>query len=248
MNDLNKPALFVTYCRVSTREQGISGLGLEAQLSTCRAYVERAGGTIIGEFHDVKSGSCKDRKGLNDALNMAKTSSATVVFSRLDRLSRESEYALSIRNSGVQLYFCDFPQINSLLFSILIAVAQYEKELGQKRTKDALNQIRANIKQNGYHTSKAGNAVISLGKPKGCSNENAVAASVEARIAKIGTDPVRRRQWLLIKDLRSRGDKLDAITATLNATGETAPKGGLWTKAQVSVALSDWGKYFKQDI
>jgi DNA invertase Pin-like site-specific DNA recombinase len=239
---------FVIYCRVSTSAQGESGLGLDAQLDACRKYVERVGGTILGEFHDVKSGSSKNRKGLNDALSLAKANEATIVFSKLDRLSRESEYAHKIRNSGVQLYFLDFPQINSLLFSILVAVAQYEKELGQKRTTDALNQIKRNIERDGYHTSKRGNAITQLGHKKGEAHvDEAQLASAEARKAIISNNQDRRRQWLLIKDLRSRGDSLDAIVSTLNATGEKTPKGGTWSKGQVSAALNSWGRFFENN-
>ena len=239
---------YVIYTRVSTKEQGSSGLGLDAQLDACRKYVEQKGGEVIGEFYDVKSGSSRKRYGLTSALSMAKEFSATIVFSKFDRLSRESEYAHSIRNSGVQLYFLDFPEINSLLFGILISVAQYEKELGQKRTKDALDQIKRNIERDGYYTSKKGNAITQLGHKKGEAHvEEAQLASAEARKAIISNNQDRRRQWLLIKDLRSRGDSLEAIVSTLNATGEKTPKGGAWSKGQVSAALNSWGRFFENN-
>lgn len=246
-NDSNDAtANFVTYCRVSTQEQGQSGLGLDAQLDACRAYVKRVGGEILGEFHDVKSGSSTNRKGLNDALSIAKANDATIVFSRLDRLARNAEYAHAIRNSGVSLYFLDFPEINSLLFGILVSFSQYEKELGQKRTTDALNQIKRNITRDGYHTSKAGNVITQLGHKKGeASTENAQIAAAMAKKAKIANDPERKRQWLLIKDLRSRGDNMQDIANTLNATGEKTPHNKQWVQGTVSIALSDWGGYFE---
>jgi len=90
---------FVIYCRVSTKEQGLSGLGLDAQLDTCRNYIAHKQGETIGEFFDIKSGSSRNRNGLNKALSTAREKDATIVFSKLDRLARDSEYAHAIRNS-----------------------------------------------------------------------------------------------------------------------------------------------------
>ncbi len=59
---------FIYYGRVSTREQGQSGLGLDAQLRTCRESVERQGGTIIADYVDVQSGKSIDRPELAKAL------------------------------------------------------------------------------------------------------------------------------------------------------------------------------------
>jgi len=243
--DESKANNFCIYCRVSTKEQGDSGLGLTAQLDTCRKYIKTQNGNIVGEFYDVKSGSSRNRQGLISAIAIAKEKRAVLVFAKLDRLSRDAEYAYAIRNSGVPLYFCDFPQINSLLFGILVAVAQYEKELGQKRTKDALDAIKRNIAENGYHTSKSGNAITQLGAKKGeATIYQAQAAAAEAKANKISADKTRHRQYLLVCDLRSRGDSLDEIAATLNATGEKAPNGGYWSKAQIHTVINNWSKYF----
>lgn len=238
---------YVIYCRVSTREQGDSGLGLDAQLHTCRSFVDSKSGNIIGEYSDVKSGSSRNRAGLLKALEEAKKSNATIVFSRLDRLARDSEYAHAIRNSGVKLYFCDFPEINSLLFGILVAVAQYERELGQKRTKDALRSIQQKLDNGEKHVSKKGNIVTGLGRKKGCvghDNGGSIRASWKA---KIGTDPNRQRQWLSIQEMRDRGCSFADIAATLNAIKDLPVKGGSWTKGQVYRAWAEWSKYFSKE-
>lgn len=235
---------YVIYTRVSTREQGDSGLGLEAQLNTCRKYVESRNGLVIGEFYDVKSGSSRNRTGLINALAKSKENNSVLVFAKLDRLARDAEYAHSIRNSGIELYFCDFPQINSLLFGILVSVAQYEKELGQKRTKDALDSIVREIETSGYHTSKKGNAITSLGRQKGYIPEEAIRMSAQSKIDRIGADTNRKRQYMLMRELRARGDSYDAIAATLNATGESTPSGKDWNKQSVGNAITHWDKFF----
>lgn len=235
---------FVIYCRVSTREQGISGLGLNEQIDVCRKYIESKSGEIIGTYQDVKSGSSKKRHGLLRALSVAKDNNATIVFAKLDRMSRESEYAHSIRNSGVPLYFCDFPEINSLLFGILVAVAQYEKELGQDRTKAALNSIRREIARDGSHLSRKGNIVTGFGRKRGAVGTPISDISNAAWKEKIGGDETRFRQWKLINEMRSRGDTMNRIAETMNAVGELTPNGGKWTCGQIYRALNDWKKYF----
>ena len=245
---MEDPKNYVIYCRVSTREQGDSGLGLSAQLNTCRKYVRSVDGKIIGEFNDVKSGSSRRRAGLLSALEKARKNDATVVFAKLDRMAREAEYAHSIRNSGVRLYFCDFPEINTLLFGILVSVAQYERELGQQRTKDGLSVIKRKLESGETHVSKkSGEEVRHLGRQPGTSGPPMSKTLVSAWKDKISSDPNRRRQWLLMRDLYGRGDTMDQIAATMNATGEPAPRGGEWTKGQVSRALSGWIKYFEKD-
>jgi len=47
---------FVAYYRVSTAEQGRSGLGLEAQRAAVRAYLDGGHWTLLGEFTEVESG------------------------------------------------------------------------------------------------------------------------------------------------------------------------------------------------
>src|SRR5881397_2284212 len=54
--------------RVSTAEQGQSGLGLEAQQTSVRAFVAAQGWTLVAEFSDVASGKDDRRAGFQAAL------------------------------------------------------------------------------------------------------------------------------------------------------------------------------------
>ena len=100
---------YCIYTRVSTEEQGRSGLGLEAQLDQCREYIARTHGQNIGEFRDIRSGKDRNRPGLRRAMELAAREGATLIVAKLDRLSRDAEYALYLRNTGVDLLAIDYP-------------------------------------------------------------------------------------------------------------------------------------------
>ncbi len=72
---------FVTLTRVSTKKQGRSGLGLEAQENYINAYLENLHGDyeVIGQFTDIESGKNSNRTGLNEAIELAKDTGAILL-------------------------------------------------------------------------------------------------------------------------------------------------------------------------
>jgi DNA invertase Pin-like site-specific DNA recombinase len=78
---------FVVYYRVSTKEQGRSGLGLDAQKAAAEAYIKQRGGEIIGEYQEVETGKDSQRPEILKAILFASRSWSTLVIARLDRLS-----------------------------------------------------------------------------------------------------------------------------------------------------------------
>lgn len=235
--------LFVTYCRVSTREQGDSKLGLEAQLETSRAYVNSVGGTIIAEYKDVQSGSSRNRPALIAALEKCRKTGATLVFAKIDRLARDVEYGFMVKNSGVPLYFCDMPEVNTMIFGMLLTYAEYELELIQKRTTDALGIIKRNIDEKGYHISKAGNKITTLGNaPGSLSDEHhkaMVRGSILARQKKAEEDAEYQDAIKIAVGLRENGATYQQICDTLNSLEGSRPrKRGQWSKGQISRILN----------
>ncbi|MGK0291001.1 MAG: DNA invertase Pin-like site-specific DNA recombinase, partial [bacterium] len=73
---------YVAYYRVSTKQQGHSGLGLEGQTETVKKFVDGKG-TIIAEFTEIESGSKNDRKELDKALALAKEKNCTLIIAKL---------------------------------------------------------------------------------------------------------------------------------------------------------------------
>lgn len=164
---------YVIYIRVSTKRQGISGLGLEAQRKICMDFIERENGVCVNEFQDVESGKSRTRPGLWEAIEYCRKNSkfgvdqCTLVIAKLDRLARDIEFTFKVINSGIEIRFCDMPIVNTMTLGVLAAVAQYERELISGRTKAALDAIRDDIAENGGHMSKAGRWIKSIGGQKG---------------------------------------------------------------------------------
>lgn len=129
---------YAIYTRVSTQKQGRSGLGLESQQNICMKFITDKGGEFVREFRDVESGTHRDRKGLTDAIAYCKSNDCALVFAKLDRLARDVEFCFKVVNTGIEIHFCDMPQVNTLLLGIFATVGQYERELVSSRTKQAL--------------------------------------------------------------------------------------------------------------
>ena len=137
-------AKLVGYCRVSTREQGVSGLGLEAQHEAIATYAKAGRHHLVcPPFVEVESGKHNRRPKLQDALATARRHGATLVISKLDRLSRNAKFLWEIRESGVPFKALDMPDLNTLTFSVMCGLAQHEREVISARTKAALAAAKA---------------------------------------------------------------------------------------------------------
>ena len=100
----------IGYERVSTARQGASGLGLEAQRQAIDGFVAQRGATLIARFTEVESGRNPGRPELQTALHLAKVTGATLVIAKLDRLSRNAAFLLTLRDSGVRFAAVDLPE------------------------------------------------------------------------------------------------------------------------------------------
>ena len=129
---------YCSYLRVSTQRQGAQGLGIEAQRKMCADFIERNEGEHVQEFMDVESGTHRDRKGLWRAIDFCKVNGCALVIAKLDRLARDVEFTFRVINTGIEIHFTDMPVVNSMILGVFASVAQYEREMIAKRTKDAL--------------------------------------------------------------------------------------------------------------
>jgi DNA invertase Pin-like site-specific DNA recombinase len=134
---------FVSYLRVSTKRQGESGLGLEAQRAAVETWL---GGRwqLVEEFVEVESGKRADNHpALARAFEACKAFNAKLVIAKLDRLSRDAHFLLGLEKAGVEFIAVDMPHANRLTVGIMALVAEQEREAISQRTKAALAAARA---------------------------------------------------------------------------------------------------------
>lgn len=145
----------VTYLRVSTSEQSLSGLGIEAQRATVLGYAQRKELTILDEFCDqgISAKSLKGRPGALAALEAVRSGKAAgLLVAKMDRLSRSVVDGASLMEQaareGWTLHFADLDIDTStpageMAANIIISGSQYERRLISQRTRDALAAKRA---------------------------------------------------------------------------------------------------------
>jgi len=134
---------YVSYLRVSTDKQGAEGLGIEAQRSAVRQYLDGGRWKLLKEFVEVESGRRADRPELEKALQLAKVSGARLLVAKLDRLSRDAGFLFRLRDAGVKFTCCDIPDASELTIGVLAVVAEDEARRISTRTKAALAAAKA---------------------------------------------------------------------------------------------------------
>lgn len=222
----------VSYLRVSTRKQGASGLGLEAQRAAIDIYASQRGGTVIETFTEVESGKVNTRPELLKALHLAKVTGATLVIAKLDRLSRNAAFLLTLRDSGVRFVAADMPDANDLTVGIMALVAQQEREAISMRTKEALGAAKARG--------------VRLGNPNGAAALRRAgrgnAASVQA-IRTHANDHARNLQPVITALAAEGIISLGTVADALNERGMLTPRRGRWHKSSVRNLLDRLGTH-----
>src|SRR5262245_13863586 len=103
---------FIGYARVSTDQQGRSGLGLDAQRKAIHDLVQcRGNNLVLPVFVEVESGRKVERVKLRKAIAKARLLRATLVVAKLDRLARNASFLMTLVDSGVDVVFCDLPEL-----------------------------------------------------------------------------------------------------------------------------------------
>ncbi len=217
----------VAYERVSTARQGASGLGLEAQRRVIEDFAATRGDEVLARFTEVESGRKADRPELSKALHLAKVTGATLVIAKLDRLSRNAAFLLTLRDSGVRFLAVDMPEANNLTVGIMALVAEAEREAISRRTRDAL----AVAKGRG----------VKLGNPNGAASLRRAGKGAVALRAAVAdnADGFAADLAAVVADIREAGAvSLRAIAAELTARGIKTRRGGTWQVSNVQSLLA----------
>jgi DNA invertase Pin-like site-specific DNA recombinase len=133
---------YIAYYRVSTKKQGNSGLGLQAQTEMVKRFL-KPDDKLITEFTEVESGKVDERPELNKAIQSAKQNSAKLLIAKLDRLSRNASFIFQLKDTEVDFVAVDMPEMNTLTVGMMAVIAQHEREMISSRTKAALERKKA---------------------------------------------------------------------------------------------------------
>lgn len=209
----------VAYYRVSTKAQGIDGLGMEAQKRAVAAHAARVGFPIVAEYAEVETGrkdDLRNRPQLVRALGHARRSGAIVVIARIDRLARSVFVTSQLLASGVEFVACDNPHANRMTIQILAVMAEHEGRLISERTKAGLAAARARGVVFG-----PGRAFTPEERRRG------QLAAVEARMRR--TREVYADLVPLARELfDAEGATLASIAGALNELGHRTQRGSAW--------------------
>src|SRR5947208_8545124 len=129
---------WISYLRVSTGRLGRSGLGMEAQRAAVDSYLNGGRWKLVKEFVEVESGKNDDRPVLAQALKACRLYGAKLVIAKIDHLSRDAHFLLGLEKAGVDFVAADMPTANRFTVGIMAMVADEERRMISKRTKEAL--------------------------------------------------------------------------------------------------------------
>lgn len=221
---------FVAYYRVSTQEQGRSGLGLEGQRAAVMAYLNGGSWSLEDEFTEVESGKgTVNRPQLAAAMAQCRLTGAVLVIAKLDRLSRDAHFLLGLEKAGLDFVATDMPNANRLTVRLMAVIAQEEREMIAARTKAALQAAKARgTVLGGWRATKRDGSARTMPVAPVAATAAAQQRAVEfaARVLPLATT------------LRQSGKSLAAVAAELNARHVTTANGGAWYATTVRNLLA----------
>lgn len=225
---------YVAYYRVSTKEQGESGLGLESQKHSIHTYITSTSGELVSEYTDIETGKNNNRENLWTAVSDAKRNNATLIVKKFDRLSRGGLEIMSrLETLNVPFIECDSPNDNTLLKELKFSIARDEVRKTSERTSAALSMIKKKITNGETHISKSGKVVKKLGKPENLSNASRDKGREVRRQRSINNEN-NKRAYAFITTLKSTPNYNNTLAAKkLNESGFLTAQGGCFTAMQV---------------
>lgn len=222
----------VAYLRVSTRRQGDSGLGLDAQRAAVKSHAKAVGAKVIAWYTEVESGRRPDRPELVRAIGHATLAGATLVVAKLDRLTRNAAFLHRLLESKLPFVACDNPHATKLTVQILAAIAEWEADAISSRVTAALAAYRDRGGVLGADDPRCPGLKVNA-----AARQLGVAASVRAHQRKAA----EHRAVLLpvVRELRAAGQSLAWVAIVLNRRGYRTRRGLPWSKAKL-VAYLNW--------
>ncbi|MGH3427488.1 MAG: recombinase family protein, partial [Terriglobales bacterium] len=221
----------IGYLRVSTREQGRSGLGLAAQRHDIEAFGLREGFSVRSWHQDIQTGAGKDalllRPGLAAALNAARGARCPLLVSRLDRLSRNVHFITGLMEHKVHFMVAALGRdCDSFTLHIYASLAEQERKMISERTKAGF----AIAKARGVKLGLSGRSIAFQRRM------NALARSALNRVATERAEACRTHiEWALRQPgRRGRPISFRSAAQKLNERNIETPGGRRWGSWQLT--------------
>ena len=216
---------YVKYLRVSTREQGRSGLGLEGQERDINHYLQThhqdTPYEVVGRFVEVHSGSDDSRPQLLKSIELVKEMKGILIVSKLDRLSRKVSFISKLmEDKDLELVVSSLPNSTKFQLHIYSCLSEQERDFISQRTKSGLQSLK--------------DRGVKLGTPQWNLDR-----LVEAKKEKHRQD-CQKISHLLIP-FRSQGMSLHGICNVLNTSGMTTERGTKFHPSLVSRMIKTLG-------
>lgn len=225
---------YVIYLRVSTKQQGDSGLGLEAQERDIDIFLNsynKGQFEVIGKFKDVMSGkgSVEERPTFKKAVELAKQHNATLLVAKLDRLSRDVETVARLIKA-VDIKVACMPYADKFQLHLYAALAEQERDFISARTKAALQAAKAR----GVKLGGAAN----VGKTHKVSSKTKLDNQ-----KKYMTQTQPKYEYLrpALTNMRDNNYTYQQCADNLNLMGTLTPNNSKWCPVKVSRALTYLG-------
>lgn len=216
----------VSYIRVSTGKQGMSGLGIEPQREAIARFAQAEGCEIVAEFVEVETGKGADalerRPQLSAALAAARKARGAVVVAKLCRLSRDVAFISGLMAQRVPFIVAELgADADPFMLHVYAALAEKERAMISDRTRAALAAKKAQGAVLGNRTNLPDAAA------KGNEANRAAADAFAANVLPV------------VKQIQAAGSTTPrAIAAALNARGIRTARGGAWYDSTVRNLLA----------
>lgn len=225
---------YIPYYRVSTGDQGESGLGLQAQKDFIHNFINSNGGVILAEYQDIESGSNNTRVDFDKALLHCQSENAVMIGYDIKRISRGGFRMMAdLEDSGIEYIAAIHPNESNFSRNINFIVGREYIEDLSRNTKKALRVIQGKLERGEGHISKSGRVVTKLGSPVPISRK-AIDKSIEVRkqLAITNSDNVKAGAFIIA--LRDEGKQSwYSIAKSLNKSGFKTSRGNDFSQVQV---------------
>jgi DNA invertase Pin-like site-specific DNA recombinase len=217
----------IAYLRVSTSDQGRSGLGLAAQRDAIKAFAQSEG-MIVEQWHEeVETGKGSDaldrRPTLAKALSEAKKRGLPVLVSKLDRLSRDVHFISGLMVKQVEFIVAELGrQADPFVLHLYASLAEKERQLISSRTRAGLQAAK--------RKGKALGTAARAASPEQLIRAGAASTARADEFAKKMRPHVRMA-------MADAGNSYTQAAELLNAAKQTTAEGKAWDRRSVAAVV-----------